>query len=297
MNVGEALLAAASAAGRRDIAVVGTGKSVGKTVTVRALLGAAWRRGLRVGLLSIGRDGEAIDVADGTAKPRLYLQPGTVIASAAQLLPRSPASELLELSELPTAAGDLLFARVRRPSLYEIAGPPSASGVRFALDMLAKFDTDLLLIDGAVDRVAALAGGSEAIVVATGAAAASTPEQAAQEARALVQRLRVPAVDLDRPRIDVEGALTVDVAATLIGGGEKRQVVVRDPTQVALGGKAFLEVISRLDVRCRRPLMPVAVTIASIGPSRYFEPVTFARDVARSTGLPTFDVYAGSKAA
>jgi len=39
------------------------------------------------------------------------------------------------------------------------------------------------------------------------------------------------------------------------------------------------------------------VTAASIGRDRYFEPAAFARAVALATGLPTFDVYAGARAA
>jgi hypothetical protein len=297
MNVGEALLAAADAAGKRNVAVVGIGKNVGKTVTVRAILSAAHARGQRVGLASVGRDGEAFDAGDALAKPRLSLHPGTVIATATGVLPRAPASEMLELSELATAAGPLVFVRVRRPAFYEIVGPPSASGIRFALERLATFDTDILVLDGAVDRVAALAGGDEAVIVATGAAAANTPEQAAQDARALVERLRIPRVDASAPQVAVEGALTPGAAADLIARGEKRQVVVRDPTQIVLSGKSFLGIAARLRLRCERPLHPVAVTVASIGREQYFEPVTFARAVAEATELPVYDVYAGTMVA
>ena len=46
--------------------------------------------------------------------------------------------------------------------------------------------------------------------------------------------------------------------------GETRQIVVRDPTRIAFGGKAYLRLAQRLDLRCEHPLRPVACTIASI---------------------------------
>jgi hypothetical protein len=90
--------------------------------------------------------------------------------------------------------------------------------------------------------------------------------------------------------------LTAADAARLVSRDEERQVVVRDPTQIAITGKALLEVSSRLQLRCERPIAVVAATVASIGRDRYFEPREFARAVARATGLPTFDVYAASMA-
>src|SRR5690349_12438016 len=130
MRIGDRLLELARAGGTRSLFVVGTGKNVGKTVAMRAIAKAATARNLVVGMTSTGRDGEAIDVADALAKPRLFLSPGTVVATARNLLPTHPASEMLDLTDWPSAAGRVLFARVKRPGFFELAGPPTASGVR-----------------------------------------------------------------------------------------------------------------------------------------------------------------------
>jgi hypothetical protein len=106
--------------------------------------------------------------------------------------------------------------------------------------------------------------------------------------------LRLPVADPVRPSLRIEGALTSAFAAQLIAVRETRQIVVRDPTQIALSGKAMIAAAERLDLRCERPLRVVAATIASIGRDRYFEPRSFANEVARATGLPSFDVYAGT---
>jgi hypothetical protein len=72
---------------------------------------------------------------------------------------------------------------------------------------------------------------------------------------------------------------------------------VRDPTQIALSGKATAHAFAHLAIRCERPLRVVAATVASIGRDHSFEPKGFADAVARATGLPTFDVYAGARVA
>lgn len=294
MRVGDALLDLARAGGARSLFVVGTGKNVGKTVAMRAIAQAAAARGLVAGLTSTGRDGEAVDVADSLAKPRLFLSAGSIVATARNLLPAHPASEVLDLTDWPSAAGKVVFARVKRQGFYELAGPPTASRVRECVNRFFEFGCDQAIVDGALDRVAALAGGGDAVIVSCGAAAARTADEAVDEVRALVLRLSVPAVDAARPVLRVQGALTPALAAQLAAAREERQVVVRDPTQIAMSGKAMLGVAARLDLRCERPLRVVAATVASIGRDRYFEPRTFAAAVARATGLPTFDVYAAT---
>jgi hypothetical protein len=296
MRVGHELLELARAGGARSLFVVGTGKNVGKTVAMRAVYEAACAAGLRAALTSIGRDGEAIDAGDAQPKPRLRLQPGTAVATARGVLPRSPASRLLGLSNLQTASGPLLYAQVVHPGFYELVGPPTASGIREAVETLAQW-AEFVIVDGAIDRVAALAGGRDAVIVASGAAAAGTMNEAVDAASALVQRLSVAAFDPREEALHVDGALTATRTAELIAARERRQIVVRDPTQIALVGKAASHAFAHLRIRCERPLHVVAATVASIGREHAFEPRGFARAVADASGVPTFDVYAGVRVA
>jgi hypothetical protein len=296
VRVGESILSLARQTGAPSLFVVGTGKNVGKTVAMRAVYEAAIASGIMPGLTSLGRDGEAVDVSDAGSKPRLFLQPGTVLATATGVLPHTPASETLELSRLRTAAGALIFARVRAPAHYELVGPPTSSGIREAVRTLLEY-APFAIVDGAIDRIAALAGGGDAIVVACGAATNATPADAVDEIRALVARLTTPRFEGKGEVLRVDGALTAAVAADLIRAREQRTVLVRDPTQILLNGRSAITALERLSVRCERALSVVAVTVCSIGRDRAFEPRTFARDVARATGLPTFDVYAAERAA
>ncbi len=73
-----------------------------------------------------------------------------------------------------------------------------------------------------------------------------TREEAVDDVRALVLRLRTPRVDDGTEWLVVDGALTPSLAARLIREGERRVVVVRDPTQIALTGKTALYAFERL---------------------------------------------------
>ncbi len=282
------MLELARGANARSIFVVGIGRDVGKTTALRAIYDAAYDADTSIGLASCG--------IASSRKPRLWLKPRTVFVTARDALPRTPAAEIVRLSPLRTAGSTLLYARVVAAGQYELAGPPTASGVRKVVDDLGEL-SELAIIDGAVDRVAALAGADGAIVVACGAAAAKTMSEAVDEVTSLVARLSVAPFDPREPSIQFDGALTASSAAALIAARESRQIVVCDPTQIALSGKAASRALAQLRVRCRRPLRVIAATIASMAPDRSFEPRAFARAVADATGLPTFDVYASTRAA
>jgi Domain of unknown function (DUF1611_C) P-loop domain len=284
VRAGVELLNLARAAGARSIFVVGTGRGVGKTTVVRALYSAASTAGLRAALASLN------------PKHRFWLQSDTPFVTARGVLARTPAAAILNVTGLQSPAGALLYARAESSGLYELAGPPTASGVREVVDELQSL-SDIVIVDGAVDRIAALAGSDGAIVVACGAAAAKTMHEAVDEIGALVARLRVPRFEESEPAIELDGALTASHAAAFLSAREQRQIVVRDPTQIALGGKAAIRALSLLEVRCRRPLRVIAATVASIGPELSFEPREFGAAVHASTGLPAYDLYSGTRAA
>ena len=293
MHVGMALLAHARRGAHPTIVVVGTGKNVGKTVAVAALVDALQRTGSPFGLCSIGRDGEGIDALEGSAKPRLFLQPRALLATAAALLPAHPAVEVLDVPAERTALGPLAIARTRAAAYFEVAGPPSASAVRGVVDALFAHGAHTVVVDGAVDRIAAVRE-HDAIVVATGAASGPTLARVVADTATLVRCLRIPRVDPSRAALLLPGALTGGEAAALVRSGERRQVVVRDATRIAHDARPFTRPGSGLEVRCERALHPVACTVAPISSARSFEPKAFLRALADAVDLPCYDVYASA---
>ena len=68
------------------ISIIGMAKNSGKTVTLNHLLLEAMEEGIQVGITSLGRDGESLDLVTETEKPRIFATEGTIIATATSLL-------------------------------------------------------------------------------------------------------------------------------------------------------------------------------------------------------------------
>jgi hypothetical protein len=291
-----ALLDAALAAGTRAILVVGTAKNVGKTTSFNALRAAAFARGIVGAVTSIGRDGEASDALDGAHKPRVRVEPGTIVALPYGLLPRSPALEILDRGE-PSALGKMVFARVRCATALEIGGPPTARAMRATIDRLAELSPGPVFVDGAIDRIAPLAGGrGDAIIVALGAASGTSIAAIADLAHSTIARLTIPGLRRgvgDGRLIVLDGALDARDAQDLLAAGGPATVVVADPTRIAIRGKLLDRVRAVFDLRCEHPLRVVACTTSSVGSGRALDPRALVAAVAAATGLPTFDVIAG----
>jgi uncharacterized NAD-dependent epimerase/dehydratase family protein len=289
----EALYALATAAAR-SVIVVGTAKNAGKTTTFNALRAVAQRRGVPIAVTSIGRDGEPADALDGQAKPRVRLTPGTLVALAAGLVPRTPALVILD-GGAASALGRTVFARVVLPTTCELAGPPTARAMRATIDRLCALGEGPVFVDGAIDRVAPLAGGDDAVIIATGAASGGTAARVADVAADAVARLTLPGREPARERarvVRVDGALDARDAEELLAQARDATVVVEDPTRITVRGALFATLRAAVDLRCERPLRVVACTTSPVGRDTTLSPRALVDAVARATRLPTFDVVA-----
>ena len=99
-----------------SLAIIGLSKNAGKTTCLNHII-AAWQETSQLrplALTSVGRDGELEDILSGNPKPRIYVQTGTLIASAEGALLRSDALGSWKLSNIRTALGGDNLPRVER---------------------------------------------------------------------------------------------------------------------------------------------------------------------------------------
>jgi hypothetical protein len=186
------LLSELTASAKR-LALVGLAKNTGKTVALNALLGELAAQGRRVGVTSVGRDGEERDAIDfRIEKPRIELPGESLVATTDVLLRASGLPhELLEETGVRTPLGRVLIARLRGPGAVEVAGPSAAADVRAVSDAMLAHGAEQVLIDGAIDRRAASSPDvSDGLVMSTGAVLDRDIEE--------VVRLTVEAVELVR---------------------------------------------------------------------------------------------------
>jgi len=208
-------------AGTRRLALVGLAKNTGKTQTLAAILAEHAADGRRVGVTSIGRDGEAHDVIDARiAKPRVHLQAGSLVATTDVLLRASAIRhERLLQTGIRTPLGEVIVAELNEPGTIEVAGPSAAEDVRSVSDAMVEHGAEQVLIDGAIDRRAASSPTvSDGLVIATGAVLDENIERVVATTKDAVDLVRLPAAD---------GASEEHVAL------ERRLVLTAEPAEIA----------------------------------------------------------------
>jgi hypothetical protein len=186
----------------RRLALVGLAKNTGKTETLGALLRELQERGRRVGVTSVGRDGEERDVIDiRIEKPRVELCAGSLVATTDALL-RAGAipHELVWETGVRTPLGRVLIARLHAQGTIEVAGPSAAADVREVCDAMLAQGAEQVLIDGAIDRRAASSPAvSDGLVMSTGAALHEEIELLVARTRDAVDLVRLP--ELSEPHV------------------------------------------------------------------------------------------------
>jgi len=134
------------------ISIIGLAKNVSKTTTLNHVI-QVLKGGYQLGLTSIGRDGEKYDAITSLPKPRIFVESGTIIATALQSLRNSELkSEIINKTGINTPMGEIQIVKALNSGFIEVAGPSINSELKLICDDLLKLGCDLVLIDGAFDR-------------------------------------------------------------------------------------------------------------------------------------------------
>jgi hypothetical protein len=185
----------------KTISIVGTSKNAGKTVTMNQIIAEADTRGITLGLVSTGRDGERRDVLTNTEKPPVYASKGSIITTVENSLDNVAESEragieILEVTGYNTPMGKVVLGKVLKAGHVEISGPRSSSTIKQMCSMMQGFGAGLVLVDGSLDRRASAAPYvSEGTIIATGAALSRSMEIVLQKTKHIVNLYSIPKAD------------------------------------------------------------------------------------------------------
>lgn len=216
------------------LAFVGLAKNTGKTTALAALIPQLHARGERLGVTSIGRDGETHDVLNSRIrKPAIPLPAGSLVASTEALLRTSGLAHRVEARVgHRTPMGQVVVARVLEQGPVIVAGPSTGRGSREISEIMLELGSDRILVDGSINRRAAASPAvANGLVIATGAVLDNDAEQVARRTREAVDLVRIPVVS--------DAALREVAAATVNGAvvdGAGRAAAI-DP-RILLGGSS-----------------------------------------------------------
>ena len=189
-------------ASSRRLALVGLAKNTGKTEALATLLRELEEQGRRVGVTSVGRDGEERDVIDSRIeKPRVVLPAGSLVATTDGLLRASGIPhEVLDDTGVRTPLGRVVLARLEGAGAIEVAGPSAAADVRAVSEAMLAHGAEQVLIDGAVDRRAASSPQvADGLLMSTGAVLDHDIDEVVQRTVDAVELVRLPSVEHARP--------------------------------------------------------------------------------------------------
>lgn len=174
------------------LGIAGTAKNTGKTTTTNAILACLRKRGIAVFLTSIGYDGENLDNVTGLPKPKIPVEPGDIVATAARCLATGTASfERICETDISTPLGRLQLVRITTPGLVVTAGPNKSSEARRLISLFRTIGPGFILLDGALNRLAPMVE-TDGLVLATGAALTTDIPLLARETSKIEQIFRLP---------------------------------------------------------------------------------------------------------
>ena len=178
----------------KSISVVGMAKNTGKTEAMKALLEACRLRGHRIGITSIGVDGESTDQVTGTQKPEIVLAEGSLfVTSEKYFKERKMSAEVLAVSQSRSALGRLVTARAVTPGKIILSGPVSTARIREVIDDLLGLGAETVFVDGALSRKSLGSPSvTEGLVLATGAALSPNLHELVRKTEFVCDLVRLP---------------------------------------------------------------------------------------------------------
>ena len=216
------------------ISIVGMAKNSGKTVTLNHLLYEAIENDIQVGITSLGRDGENLDLVTETEKPRIFATEGTIIATSTSLLSLGDANiEIIKVTDYRTPLGNVVIGKVQSSGYIQLAGPQSLKEIKEVADIMLNLGAKFVIIDGALDRRSSAAPSiADATILATGAVLSRDINRAIEETLHIVNILSLPHVE-DKKVREIMVDLTVSDQIAVIDNNLNVEIV---DLKTALGG-------------------------------------------------------------
>lgn len=173
------------------LAVIGLCKNAGKTSFLNWMIAEC--AGIKIGVMTTGRDGEAVDVAFGNPKPSVKIPAKTVFCcdtTHVDLL----GSRIQILQKLPWEAGSrgIWLAEAVQELETEIIGPSTVKAQTQCAVLMQEWGAVKVLIDGSIDRKSiALDSIVDAVFIVAGGSF-GTSKQISAELRRLILLSNIP---------------------------------------------------------------------------------------------------------
>ena len=174
----------------QTIGIIGLAKNTGKTTTLNKMIDMY--KAKKIGLTSIGLDGEELDQVNFLPKPRINVFKGMVIATTQVCLNQSSITyEVLKKVDIFTALGPIILVEVLTNGQVIIAGPTTNKDLKKVIEIMKPY-TDKVFIDGAFNRMTfANLNQIDGIILATGASVHPVMQKTIERTQAIVEAFQL----------------------------------------------------------------------------------------------------------
>ncbi|WP_077369440.1 lysine 5,6-aminomutase reactivase subunit KamB [Anaerosalibacter sp. Marseille-P3206] len=213
----------------KTISIVGMAKNTGKTVTLNHLIEEAIDEDITIGITSIGRDGESVDLVTETEKPKVFVEENTLVATTTDVLQLGDAKvELIKVTDFRTPLGAIVIGRVKDSGYIQIAGPQRVKEAKEISDFMLQLGAEFVIIDGALDRVSSAAPSvSEGTILATGATLSRDMNKVIEETLHAANLFKLPEVEDENTRSIIENIMESGRVSTIDKDGKVNELNVK----------------------------------------------------------------------
>lgn len=239
----------------KKVSIIGMSKNAGKTFTLNALMEQAEDAEISVGISSVGRDGERIDIVTETEKPTIYMPAGSLVATTTKLMAVSEATlSIREVTPYDTPLGPVVIAETIYGGNVQVSGPQALSEMAVISDQMLDLGADLVIVDGALDRKSQAAPEiTEATLLATGAAYSRNMETVVEDTTHIAHLFSLPEIptfqkfleDRRHGLVDREGNFVEIPLTTGLMAGRKIGEQVTEKTEYVIFSGALVTSVVR----------------------------------------------------
>lgn len=218
------------------LSIIGLAKNVSKTTTLNYII-KHFPSQYKLGLTSIGRDGEKYDIISEFPKPRIKIRKDTLVATAQESLKNSEIqTRLIKNTEISTPMGQVLILEAISDGFIELAGPSNNTGVKKVCNELINLGCNLVLIDGAFDRRSfASPLISNATILSTGASVSKEMDDVVKITSHTIQLLSIDSEKDPEVRENIKNLIKNDKVGIIYDDGTIKRLDL--PTALTSGKK------------------------------------------------------------
>lgn len=184
----------------KSISMIGLEKNVGKTESMNYILEELVKIGIKVGVTSIGIDGESIDGVTNTMKPEIKIYENMIFATSEKFYREKKVQcEVLDVGIKSSSLGRVVVGKARGEGKIILAGPSNGLWIKEIIGNILEKGMEIVIVDGALSRMSI---GSpiitEAVVLSTGAAVSLNINEIVKKTKHIINLINIKSIDKEK---------------------------------------------------------------------------------------------------